>query len=593
MSPTRLILAVAACSTLASAFAQETLFREVPKPTYPEDKTRVEVEALFTMPPPNGYLPVRVNVVNQRKVDGSISIDTTSSTSGGPSTDSELTSEFKIASTAETTSTRDLLIPITTDLETDGSTIRVQMGGSFGRNAAALSSNWAPDCATVLMSEALYTPNSSTLDSELNGRSGGYRSHTFAARFEPLRMPEDWRAYIGYDHMVLTDKDWNEIPAGARNGIQQWVRMGGGVIIYRIGGSGSFNSLGIDGDATGSKITYGYGSFELDSVGASGLKLNPRATVSRFLVGKKSASPQMQSILTDYHTAWPLHTAFGKQKFSYALFIVVLIAFGILVGPVNLFVFAKSGQRHKLFVTTPIISLATSALLIILILAKDGVGGRGMRITLMEVVPGQSENRAYVTQEQVSRTGVLVGGSFSLAEDAAITPVPIQNSAWARLAPGMGGGGMRYTARFDDGKLDVSGDWFQSRSEQGQLIRAVIPTRGRIELKSTAGAPVLNSTYEFKIDSLYYKDRSGGFWMAENLEAGNSVKATPISESDYRSASDAESSKLALRQRKALLQAREREGHYVAVATEAPPIQTFDAIEWIDDQTIITGPIVP
>src|SRR5690606_18267044 len=124
----------------------------------------------------------------------------------------------------------------------------------------------------------------------------------------------------------------------------------------------------------------------------------------------------------------------------YGLFVVVLIAFGLLVGPVNLFVFAKSGQRHRLFITTPIISLATCALLILLILIQDGTGGRGERIVLMEVRPDADENRAYLHQEQVSRTGVLLGSSFELKESAVISPVPLADSPWTRLKPGTSGG---------------------------------------------------------------------------------------------------------------------------------------------------------
>ena len=50
--------------------AQETLFREVPGKMHPKDNTEIQVDALFSMPPPTGYLPVRVTVVNQRKSDG-------------------------------------------------------------------------------------------------------------------------------------------------------------------------------------------------------------------------------------------------------------------------------------------------------------------------------------------------------------------------------------------------------------------------------------------------------------------------------------------------------------------------------------------
>ncbi|MBK1827406.1 hypothetical protein [Haloferula rosea] len=587
----RLLLAGLLCAFSVSR-AQETLFMEVPRATYPEDKTRVEFEALFSKPPPHGYLPVRVNIVNQRKTDGSINISTRSETGSDPSSDSELTSEFELFSKSATATSHDLLVPLTTDFEGDGTTVRVTMGGSFGRNSGGVSSSFAPDSAAVLMSESLYTPSSSTLDAELNGRSSGYGSYEFAARFEPTRMPADWRAYVGYDALLLTNTDWNKVPADARNGIEQWVRMGGRVVIYRIGGSGSFNSLGIEGEPDGSTMPYGYGSFELDSIQQVGTGLSAKKTVSRFSGGSKAGRPHRLSLIKDYSSAWPLHIAFGQQKFSYALFIIVLIVFGVLVGPVNLFVFAKSGQRHKLFITTPIISLATSVLLIVLILAKDGVGGRGMRVALIEVVPGQSENRAYVTQEQVSRTGVLVGGSFGLTEDAAITPVPIENSAWARLSPGMGGGGMRYTAKFKEGNLDVTGDWFQSRSEQAQLIQAVVPTRGRIEIKNSSGAPILSSTFEFPIESLYYKDRSGGYWKAVDLEAGNSVKASPINRAEYELARDTEGSKLALRQRRSLLEATGRAGHFFAVTSEAPAVETFDSIDWISTQTIITGPIV-
>lgn len=576
-----------------AAMAQETLFREVPRATYPEDKTSVEFEALFSMPPPHGYLPVRVSIVNQRKTDGSIRITTRSDSGSDPSSDSQLTSEFELGSKAGSATSHDLLIPLSTDLAGEGTTASVTMGGSFGRNSGSVSSNFSPDSSAVLMSEVLHTKNSSVLDADLNGRSSGYGSYQFAARFEPTRMPDDWRAYVGYDYLLLTDQDWNKVSAGARNGIQQWVRLGGRVVIYRIGGSGDFNTLGIEGEADGQSMPYGYGKFALDSLErGGGLTLQPKATVTRYSSSpRKSGQSQNVSLLKDYSNAWPLHIAFGQQKFSYALFIVVLIAFGILVGPVNLFVFAKSGQRHKLFITTPIISLATSALLIILILAKDGVGGRGMRVVLMEVVPGQSENRAYLIQEQVSRTGVLVGGSFSLAEDAAITPVPIESSPWARLSPGMGGGGMRYTAKFEDGKLAVGGDWFQSRSEQGQLIQSVVPTRGRVEIKSETGAPIFNSTFEFPLESLYYKDRSGGFWKAVNLQAGNSVKSISISRSEYELASDTEGSKLALRQRRALLDASAREGHFFAIAGETPAVETFDSIDWIATETIITGPV--
>jgi len=184
----------------------------------------------------------------------------------------------------------------------------------------------------------------------------------------------------------------------------------------------------------------------------------------------------------------------------------------------------------------------------------------------------------------------LLGGSFELDESAAITPVPIAQSAWARLTPSNEGGGMRYTANFEDGKLAVTGDWFQSRSEQGQFIRSVIPTRGRIEIKAVGGAPVLLSTFDFPIESLYYVDRSKGYWLATDLKPGTNTTCTPINESDYKSAIREQASKLGDRNRRTLNTAALRPDHYVAIASEAPAVETFDSIKWINTHTILTGP---
>ncbi|MEM1085630.1 MAG: hypothetical protein AAGI48_16085 [Verrucomicrobiota bacterium] len=573
--------------------AQENLFRQVPKPTHKNDKSEVQVDAMFSMAAPTGYLPVRVTVVNQRASDIELSF-AASSTSGGYDDDSRVNSDFEIATTKESSSTHDLLVPLTTVLENarhgNGSLVNLSMSGSFGRNSGGVSSNYADGVAAVMMSEKLHTPNASILDSELGKSISGYGSPSFAGRFDPAIMPEDWRAYSGYDAFLMTDEDWALVAPGARNAMLQWCRLGGKLAIYKINGSTSFKTLGIEGEATGDQMDFGYGQVELQPI-PNTLSLDPASTVASYR-GKLSAPLLNRSIRDDYSGRWPLHSSFGRQKFAYGIFVVVLIAFGILVGPVNLFVFAKSGIRHKLFITTPIISIGTCAVLILLILLKDGIGGRGERIALIEVRPDAGENNAYVMQEQVSRTGVLLGASFDIGESAAITPVPISPSPWTRLPSGSGGGGMRYTMNQRDGKLAVTGDWFQSRSEQGQLVRAVVPTRGRIELKSQGGTPVLLSTYEFPVASLYYADASGGYWVARDLKPGTNTSCTSISQTEYNQAITDQVARLGNRHGQLLAKAAKRSDHYVAIAAEAPAIETFDSINWSATSSIITGPVL-
>lgn len=591
-----LLLAASAVAPLA---AQENLFIQVPKATHPEDRSRIEAEALFSIPPPSGFLPVRVEMINQREREASARFSSKSIHRSGVGGDSEMTSGFQIEAPPRTTVTRDLLVPVATCFESSGSyqnySVTVSLSGGFGNTAGTLGGEFDPTRPTILLSEALHTPNAGALDAALNATAGArYGSPSFAARYTPTKMPEDWRAYSGYDVLIATDRDWLAMTPGARNAILQWCRLGRELAIYRIGeGDTGFGALDIDIDTAGEdsaddRASYGLGTIALERIDAA-LDLPATATVARYH-GSPEIDPLVPAINRDFSNNWPLHEKFGARDFEYGLFIVVLIAFGILVGPVNLFVFAKSGQRHKLFITTPIISVATSILLIFLILFKDGLGGHGMTVGLMEVRPDAGENRAYLIQEQVSRTGVLIGGSFELGEAAAITPVPLAPGDWSRLTTVNGGADMRYTARPEGDRLAVSGDWFKSRSEQGQLVQAVIPTRGRLELQSDAGTPAFTSTFNHPLDAVYYIDANRDHWRAENLRTGTAAKCVPISPDAYRQAIDKRAGQLGQRQAELLRRASRRAGHFVAVTDDAPPVPTFTPIRWKAHTTIITGP---
>jgi hypothetical protein len=589
----RLALFLLAAAPLA---AQDTLFNHVPDPRV---KTRVEAVALFSQPSPGGYLPVRITVVNASPKPGAISIATECNDSGYGGRGSEITSSFDLSIPAEGTSVHDLLVPCTTMLNftyAGRQNVTLRMSGTFGGAVGSMQAGYSPDQPAVLLSEPLYTPNASMLDSAMaaSGSRHGYGSSTFAAKFDARNLPEDWRAYSGYDGIGMTDTDWGNATPGARNAILRWNRLGGELIIYTLSPSSDLASLGIAEEGKGVRSAdRSFGRVSLLPVQAD-MKLDPAETVRQF--GAARLKPLSEAIQQDYGASWPLKSLFGNEGYSYGLFIVILIAFGILVGPVNLFVFAKSGRRHRLFITTPLIALGTSLLLVALIVLIDGFGGRGMRAVLMEVRPDDGENSAYVMQEQISRTGVLLGGGFTVGEPAVVTPVPLEATQWSRLTQDNGGGGMRYESLLRDGKLQVDGDWFQSRSEQGHFLRAVVPTRGRIEARNAAGAPSFMSTFEFPVETLYFLDSSGGVWKAAGITPGKAFTCEPSDLAELKAFAHSAWEQLSDRSR-ALFDRRasdalySRPGHFVAVTDAAPGIGTLEGIDWSRTRTIITGPI--
>jgi hypothetical protein len=437
-----------------------------------------------------------------------------------------------------------------------------------------------PKTDTHVEVTALFTPNASALDAARSSSSGSrYGSTQFAAKFDPKQLPDDWLAFSGYDSVLMTESDWSNVPAGARNAIVSWATLGGQLVIYGNSNSGP-GQLGLPDNM-------GYGSFFQNPL-SSDLKLDTADTLK--LVSRDNPVRHRQNALnSDFDGSWPLQAHFGSRDFHYGIFIAVLIVFGILVGPINLFVFAKSGRRHRLFITTPLISVGASLILVALIIFQDGFGGNGVRRILMEVRPDAGRNAAFIHQEQISRTGILPSSRFTVDPTSLFAPVPIAKSRWSRFTKNHNTRGS-FNLQPDGGKMEASGDWWQSRSEHGHALTTVLPTRGRIE--RGADADTFVSTFDFPIDTLYFLDARNQWHRAESIATGKPFSLTPIDASMADPALAAESLAYTGRNRELLNRAAKRPNHFIALTNNAPGIKTHPGIRWRETHTVITGPVV-
>ena len=554
--------------------AQETLIREVYDPA---TDTHVEVLALFTKPSPGGFFPVRVKIANNLKSDRNIRLSFESGSSYQETL--QASSSFEFTAPAGKTVTRDIMVPLSPprDSYAGGTTVTTRLSGSLGNAEQTISSNFENTQPAVLLSESLFTPHASSLDGEMAKKSSGSSSRSeFSGKFDPKQLPDDWIAFSGYDSVIMTDSDWTNVPPGSRNAILSWVRLGGQLLIYTKNAATSA-SLGLPEES-------GFGSISLQTLADPGKIANQMVTA----VIRNPIKPRQQSISSNFTSNWPLQKSFGEQKFRYSLFVGVMILYAILAGPINLFVFAKAGQRHRLFITAPLISLGASLVLIVMIIVQDGFGGSGIQRVLMEVRPDAGLNAAYLHQEQFSRTGVLTGSKFTMTTPASLSPVAIASSRWARFTTSEAKG--IFNLQPADGKLLASGDWFQSRSEHGHVLSAVISTRGRIEKTDTPGTYL--STFEFPIETIYLLDESGEWKRADGIEAGKRFTFKQVELSVALSALNNESQDFAYRNRNFFETLRNRRDHFIALTTHAPGIDTNPAIHWKETRTVITGPVV-
>ncbi len=164
------------------------------------------------------------------------------------------------------------------------------------------------------------------------------------------------------------------------------------------------------------------------------------------------------------------------------------------------------------------ISIAGGALLVLVMIFQDGVGGTGARRILAIMNPTQKKT-AFL-QEQVSRTGVLMSTSFSIPEPVSINQVSTKDPN--KFSPN----DSSIRQNFESGNLRT-GDWFASRSVQAHLTQTVRPSRGGIEFYPGGegrGAASLVSSLAAPLKEIYIIDDFGAVWKAQDVAIG--VKKT-------------------------------------------------------------------
>ena len=323
-------------------------------------------------------------------------------------------------------------------------------------------------------------------------------------------------------------------------------------------------------------------------------KIDPKA-LRKLITSKRTQEPFPVQLAEHYDSAdWGLYKQLKGAEFQPALLVIVILLFGVLVGPINLFVFAKAGKRHRMFITTPLIALGASLILVLVIVIQDGFGGDGERVQLVEIRADDGEYKAYIKQQQFCRTGIIMSGDFETSTSAFISPLPLESSRLSRVTLDNNGGGGEYSISQGETGTVGEGDWFQSRSQLGHYLEAVMPTRGRITLEGEGSDPVLQSGFDFPVATLLYQDTEGGWWASEAaVQSGTKVPVKKISKQVAKGML-LEGTELFTKELQTLTldQLMQRKGHFFAITTEAPAIDTHASINWERTHSVFTGPVV-
>jgi hypothetical protein len=519
---------------------------------------------------------------------------------GSSSERSKLDSSFDLSCPPGEERVFEFLVPVHQSMGSEERFLNLTLrDGSGGRMASALVSSEATNYR-IGVSEALkqavlrkaadmQVMENMTFQPSRSGSSGrflprnSFSSSSFEnsiGEFKVSELPEDWRAYAGYDALLLSRVEFQALSAGLKVALAQWVRSGGHLILFNDRGvlpAGFVEGSRQDGFGHRSVIESGERSFDFSS---------------RELV--EFLSPADEAPLTPLHGNafrgdWPLAEALGSRSLQTGLLLFALMVYAILVGPVNLFVWADRNRRHRLFITTPLISLATSLILVGFIIFRDGFGGEGARAIAIEV-GGPGDKTEVVLQEQFSRSGILLSSAFSIDDQTVLNPVapPASELNQNDSSSSQGTFDLVVSPRSDG--WDISGNLFESRSEQGQFLRAVRPSREGLSLISPPGAPPeLTSSFSVRLAPVFFTDGQGGVWRAESLEPGETVTLSASSGPERNDEMAMTVERFEFSHRKTLYAMFGRPNSFAALAAEAEGVESHSSIDWQESPVVVTG----
>lgn len=195
-----------------------------------------------------------------------------------------------------------------------------------------------------------------------------------------------------------------------------------------------------------------------------------------------------------------------------------VLLFGLLVGPANFFLFARRNARHRLFITTPLLSLGAAGAILTVILFQDGIGLRDANRVGFLVWDRQGHEHALL-QFQAGVTGLLMSDRF---ESPGISFATVMSDGAHR----------RDFELVETGEDRYSGDWFRSRSAQSQWVAATITARGGMEWAAGSDTPAVVSAFPFPIDTVLVRDEEGRWWKADDLHAGVRRPMMEVSEGE-------------------------------------------------------------
>ena len=428
---------------------------------------------------------------------------------------------------------------------------------AFGTAAAGWRRTMTPGARATFKTSPGGVMSSGTMISGVGGGVAVHVTPPLDFLLEPARLPTNWLGYTSLRAVVIGTGEWGQLTDPQRNALLTWTASGGDLIAL----DGDLQSL-VPGARSaappGATVrAYFFG------------RIHVPTTASFAAAGGLSGALGAADKARDANWSLPANRAadwgiIGARGFRLPVpgvagvparaYLLILLAFSLVIGPVNYWFLLRKRRQVLLVLTAPLISAMFILVLTGYVIAGEGFGvrGRAMTFTMLDQARMQAVTRASIS---LYASGMTPGGGLRFPRDVAV------------FAIGTDGEGSRVQHTLELSELQrYSSGVIQARSPTNLEQIAFRPARERLNFNVEGNAIRVVNGLDSNISTLVYRTGNRIYSSAAPLPAGGEGVLQP----DGRAAGLAVPTDLPLSARFAHLFANQPEGSYLAILERSP-----------------------
>lgn len=351
-----------------------------------------------------------------------------------------------------------------------------------------------------------------------SGMAGPARAETIAcirADLPVAEWSESWLAYTPFDVVVLTAQELDALPAGVASALWRYVQAGGNLFVFGATTIPAiWQSSALKDNRELTEFSVGLGRCvvssekDINSLTAEAMKI-----LQSFA---RNAALYWHTLPSDDDSANRMFPVVSDVKIPVRGMAIIMLGFVILIGPANLILLSRRNRRTWMLWTIPALSLATTLLVFVYSLLREGVtpDSRVRSLTLIE----QATHSAVTVGVAAFYCPLTPNRGLSFHYETEVTPL-------VSLGYHRSGGTMRQLDWTQTQHLGRG--WISARVPAHFHVRKAETRRERLQLERAGDDWEVINGLGGTVASLWLADWQGKVFQANNISAGQKARLTP------------------------------------------------------------------